>query len=57
MIRTRCARYQAINDRNGEGDCWSTLGEIHHCLGDTEQANDCYKLAVEIFRELGNRAD
>ena len=31
--------------------------EIHHRLADTEQATTCYQLAVEIFRELGNRPD
>jgi DNA-binding SARP family transcriptional activator len=34
---------------------WSCLGDTHHHLGDQPQAIACYRQALALFRELGDR--
>jgi tetratricopeptide (TPR) repeat protein len=37
------------------GYAWDSSGLAHHHLGEHDQAIACYKRALEIYRELGDR--
>jgi tetratricopeptide (TPR) repeat protein len=44
-----------LGDRVGLAATWDTLGRAHLELADHSQAADCYREAVLLYRELGDR--
>ncbi len=45
---------QGRNDKNGEGESWYDLGDVHRRLGQMEKARKCYEQALILARETGN---
>jgi tetratricopeptide (TPR) repeat protein len=44
-----------LGDRHGQANTWDSLGYIHHQLGNADQAVDCYRHALDLFRQTGER--
>jgi tetratricopeptide (TPR) repeat protein len=49
------ALYQDLDDRDGQGNTWDSLGYAHHHLGHYAEAVACYRNALAMFRDLGER--
>jgi tetratricopeptide (TPR) repeat protein len=47
--------HQELDNRPYQAHTWSYLGDTHQHLGDHLQAVDCYRRALGLFRELGDR--
>jgi tetratricopeptide (TPR) repeat protein len=48
-------QWTVIGDQHALANGWDTLGSSYQGLGEFDQAANYYRLAVEAFRELGNR--
>ncbi|HEX2075668.1 MAG TPA: tetratricopeptide repeat protein, partial [Geodermatophilus sp.] len=56
---TECGRsltlFQQLGDRDLQGVVWDSLGYAHHNLGHHDDAVACYRNALDLFREQGDR--
>ncbi|MDN3028355.1 BTAD domain-containing putative transcriptional regulator [Streptomyces sp. S.PB5] len=56
---TRCAEALSLLEGTRDGmlqaAAWDTYGYAHHQLGHHDQALACYRRALELFREVGDR--
>jgi tetratricopeptide (TPR) repeat protein len=47
--------HRELRNRHGEANTWDSLGHAHHQLRDYQRAGECYRRAVELFRQIGDR--
>ena len=46
---------QELGDRYGQADTLDSLGYTHHHLGHHDEATDCYRKSLDLFRDIGDR--
>jgi len=46
---------EALTDRRGRAPIWDSLGYAHHKLGHHAEAVACFRRALDLYRELGDR--
>jgi DNA-binding SARP family transcriptional activator len=49
--RQALALFQALGDRDGQAHTWDSIGSAHQRLGQHAEAIDCYRQAIDLFRD------